>query len=63
MPNIKKEENMKERLLTALALLMGFFLLSASIVWLAAVYVVSRFRITQAYNYERGSPHRYFSRF
>ena len=54
---------MKKILLAALALLVGLFLLSASIVWLAVVYVVSRFRITQAYNYKRGSPHIYFSRF
>jgi hypothetical protein len=50
MPNINKEENMKERLLTALALLLGIFLFSASIVWAAAVYVVNRFRTTPAYN-------------
>jgi hypothetical protein len=49
MPNINKEENMKERLLTALAFLSGIFLFSASIVW-AAVYVVNRFRTTPAYN-------------
>ena len=47
-------EDMKDGLLTALLFLMGLFLLSASIVWAAAVYVVNRFRITQAYNYERG---------
>jgi len=45
---------MKEGLLIALALLMGLFLLSASIVWAAAVSVVNRFRIAQAYNYESG---------
>ena len=50
MPNINKEENMKERLLTALALLLGIFLLPASIVWASAVYVVNRFRTTPAYN-------------
>ena len=50
MPNINKEENMKERLLTALALLLGIFLLPASIVWAAAVSVVNRFRKTPAYN-------------
>ena len=50
MPNINKEENMKERLLTALALLLGIFLLPGSIVWAEAVYVVNRFRTTPAYN-------------
>ena len=50
MPNINKEENMKERLFTALALLLGIFLLSASTVWIVAVYVVNRFRKTPAYN-------------
>ena len=48
MPNINKEENMKERLLTALALLMGLFLMSASTVWIVAVYVVNRLRTNQA---------------
>lgn len=41
---------MKEKLLTALALLLGIFLLPASIVWAAAVSVVNRFRKTPAYN-------------
>jgi hypothetical protein len=50
MPNINKEKNMKEILLTTLALLSGIFLFSALIVWAAAVYVVNSFRLTQAYN-------------
>jgi hypothetical protein len=54
---------MKERLLTALALLSGILLLSASIVWETAVCVINSFRSTQAYNYERGTPHRYYSPF
>ena len=44
---------MKEGLLTASALIIGLFLLSASLVWAAAVGVVNRFRIAQAYNHER----------
>jgi hypothetical protein len=50
MPNINKEENMKELLLTTLALLSGIFLLAASIVWEAVVYVVNSFRPNKAYN-------------
>jgi hypothetical protein len=50
------EENMKEKLLTALALLLGIFLLPASIVWALAVSVVNRFRTTQAYHSKRVSP-------
>jgi hypothetical protein len=50
MPNINKEENMKEILLITLALLSGILLLSASIVWEAAVSVVNSFRPNQAHN-------------
>jgi hypothetical protein len=50
MPNINKEENMKEILLITLALLSGILLLSVSILWESAVYVVNSFRPTQAYN-------------
>jgi hypothetical protein len=50
MPNINKEENMKEILLIALALLSGILLLSASIIWESAVYVVNSFKPTHAYN-------------
>jgi hypothetical protein len=50
MPNINKEENMKEILLITLALLSGILLLSASIVWETAVYVVNSFRPNKAYN-------------
>ena len=50
MPNINKEDNMKEILLTALALLSGVLLFSASIVWEAALYVVHSFRPTQAHH-------------
>jgi hypothetical protein len=41
---------MKEILLIALALLSGILLLSASIVWIAEVYVVNSFKPTHAYN-------------
>ena len=41
MPNINKEDNMKEILLIALAFLSGILLLSASIVWESAVSVVN----------------------
>ena len=50
MPNINKEENMKEGLLIALALLMGLFLLLASIVCAAAGYAYERGLFTEKNN-------------